>query len=498
MSTKQISRTINKKSPKANNNNKQTSKQQQPKPKRKASSVPRSEFSQKGLDNATMYYNNLQEPNQACIFPMGFDTPVNPGYAKSTIEIDGSGRYHMAIMRPEFKNTLELVTQYEDVTETISDSAEAGYAYTNKLFSVPITMDTSLDTTSGKLVKSSQALDLNYLHYSASKDAFIPGLKYYSGAWNVGDVNFSLNSNKSTSVSIEIGSWDLTGYTMIADKTLSLDAGVRGSYTFSLGGTNVNNLVLLVRPPSVGSCTFSAYVLFDETTAPTTRVGGVTSKTYDFFDLPGLKCLKPEYDLATQVLVFAQSWLLTNNTRVLDKGGVLAVAQLPEGTQHELPSAPSEALRYIASLSKQSKAGLPLADGAHITYVPQDLDDVLLVDKISGSTANRPSTKPIMVIAFDRGVEPASLSLALTVRMNWQYVTNSIVTAPYSAFGNAELVKNMFRHTMMDQMGSNPHHVKRIADNVRRFAADPRTKAILAGTWSAAKVIAPVVLSLLV
>jgi hypothetical protein len=226
-------------------------------------------------------------------------------------------------------------------------------------------------------------------------------------------------------------------------------------------------------------------------------VGGVTSKVYDFFDLPGMACLKPEYNLATQYLVFAQSWLLTNNTRVLDKGGVLAVAQLPEGTQHELPSAPSEAMKYLSSLAKQSKAGLPLAEGAHITYVPQDLDDVLLQDKIQGSTLNKRSTKPIMVIVWDRGLEPASLSLALTVRMNWQYVTNSIVTPPFSAYGNEALVRHMFRHTMLDQMGSNPHHVRRIAENVKRFITDPRTREILSNTWAAAKVITPIVLSLL-
>lgn len=451
---------------------------------------------------AAEYMKNIQSPKELSLFPTEFSQYIHPGVANTVLPIDVGmeQQYGMLVIRPEFERTVSYYVE-DDSELLIHDEPYLGLNaklnIVKPLSFAPLFLS---ESPVQKVIEVSRTPSSFFNSYAEERGFQFPAITFVPGHFKSDELSVRVVHGEvfQNLWNISLNEYvDPEHYNVLWDKDFTTDPLVPTN-DFTVGPVDGFNIFFAIKKNGTQEYKFETQWSIVVTPEYGRITQSITRIDYDLFDLPNMACFKSEYLLAKEYLIFAMDALLSNSTKLLDLGGIAAVAQLPEGSLIDLPVNPKQAMAYIGSLQNDAKGYLPLIDGIHATYVPKERDDTFYTKKLEGEFTEKKSNKPFVAQVFNKGQKNGALALTLSLGFGWQYVTNSLVTPTLNSHGSLEMLFHMYTHMSgKNALGSNESHITRMMNNVKRFVNDPKTRAIASGAYTAGKVIAPILLTLL-
>jgi hypothetical protein len=350
-----------------------------------------------------------------------------------------------------------------------SSSPGDGYGYfrSNKL-------GTGLKWYPGKLITDDDNLKLNYTIHNTDNVSMVitPVILSLTGdpgsptvtATNCVPKEFAGNS--TTSHVLELNNAD--GQITKADwNALSLNA-----FGMALA-LKITNPAQVGRVPSGFSWSLSTS---DDTKLY--HLDGISWRTWSLFQvLEDKGALRNQYKNADSYVVTAQSTWLENVTAQFFKGGSVAAAQLPGGSEAFLPSTVSQLESFIRRQRNRVLDSNSLATGVWWTYVPEKVQDIFFkptdpIDVASQDYHPAPYFAAVLGIPQSDQTTP---QFVVDLRVMLEYITQEIDAPSYLAPDNINgwLEKYYGELSKHNNVLENPNHSKTIREIARKVVTSP-------------------------
>ncbi len=205
--------------------------------------------------------------------------------------------------------------------------------------------------------------------------------------------------------------------------------------------------------------------------------------------------------------ITSASLLIQNTQSSLSNGGNIYIATVTN--DYPLTTYPLALSTQITTMQPQNFYNGPLRKGAFASYLPEDSSGYFFQNVVADATTDSQQLDtPKLVASIIGPTDGSSISLMVTMRINYEYIITSQVFTSAVSNNNITFLTECLgaiRACELDDdlrlVGENPDHVRKIKTIARKVAQNPRVKdaarsALRVGT-EATKTLLPLLASIL-
>lgn len=317
----------------------------------------------------------------------------------------------------------------------------------------------------------------------------------YEGSWSAGaKLNLFIENFDFDLTGINFTVRDAVGGGVLITSGIVVDGagGYKAEATLASAGSGS----LVFEAPIRGSTLYSLRF-----TGTWTLIAQPLKVVYSLWDLlgnvEGAGTSKTQFLAAEKYSITALSALLMNTTAVQFKSGSIVCAQLPGGSTHVLPGAPSDMYQFVASYNDPKTYSGQLNKGAHWFFSPEKIQDYFF----------RPITEPDgerpYFVAAWTGVAVNDLAnklgLTLELRINIELLTADISLMKFSPTPDLARLMDLYISMVSanSTLSENPNHKAKIKRLVTKIYNSPYTRDALKAMAAAGTKLVPLALAAL-
>lgn len=229
-----------------------------------------------------------------------------------------------------------------------------------------------------------------------------------------------------------------------------------------------------------------------------TYLGGYVTDSFSLWDLlsnrSGASTSRSQYYNAEKISMTAFSMLMRNTTASQYKSGSVVSCQFPGGSEHLLPTDPTELYSYVASYNDPKVYGGQLNHGVHWFFSPEKVQDWYFHDLEANSEL------PYCVVAWS-GVAVNDLAnmlgLTFEMRTNIELLTTDISLMKFTPSSDLTRLMDLYITLVNahNTIGENPDHLKKIGKIVKSIITNPHVKRALVHAGETGRALLPLVLA---
>lgn len=444
----------------------------------KPQSLPWNPKNPAGLDTTSKFLMNVADPTDPFLIPRLIPThavPVNFRSVK-TLNPSPTKRWAIYMVQPSFTTPIVELEQTTAAIAYTGVRSESYHHLQRASAGQTIDFDNELKNGSGARITPTAIPDGN--HYGENLQWVEVGGKKYAGSPSTLPANqyyLTVHNRGGMPITVQTGLQGTRGKTrspiaITWGTPTNINAGATagvacGAYTNS--------------PLDDGACICFKWNWIDPLI---TNDASLDIQFNGFVELGGSYHWKPHTMLptggdyndamsnfrrATGVSTTGFSCLMQNTANLMNRGGTISACRLTGGSRYEIPGDPQSIQEFIAN--KTGTDIIPsaqLSDGLFWWYHPEKIQDIMFRPHADNENSFLYSDKnlPYIVISCTWNVDDSAPNLTFTLKMNMEYITNSIVVPKFRSPMDTSRLIELWLSLGADQdhLSCNPEHIANI------------------------------------